>query len=637
MYPVSDGYKRAIRDYNRVVKVEGTLTLKNGIVVTIDDSDIVQGSLYVQNQCVSGEGLDPGSVYVGEMGLSLISRSSLKPNHVKDMTWAESEFSWRDAFLQWAGSADGVRWAEADISWQDADFAWSSDQIDPYEKLYTLNGAKIELRFGLLVDDVDDTWEYVPLGIYTVVETQRKIGIIHLRAYDRMIEFDKPVGYLSATGNAYYYLSEAAFAAGVPFALTPAQVAAMPNGGRYLHYNPSDEIATYRDLISWVAQVLGCYATITRDGKLTLKSYLGEPVRAINPDERESTTIEDFELGVTGVTMTVSGAEYAATSGSGGVTIELEENPLLRTYTPININGVLSSLLNHWQGVAYTPCECNFLGDPALDVGDYITLIGGTAGYAPGRRCLITHTNWKYRAGHSIRSAGKPGTVSVTKTQTQKKVEKAVSLGTSYYGTTITAKDGLVVEKVDSSGDVVARAIFNSDVIAMQVYVNGDWVDCLYFDAVNRTYTLNGKLLTGAEGEARTVIDQNGIQSYDEGDVKAGLWCNEATSDNLRFADLTLYRNNSEVFKVYNELSSIALKAFGSSFLVSTGPTTTAEGTWNFSSATAVNGLNTDSAGTHNHGIPNGAKLALTDGSGQITGYVEFTESGAHVHNVKKA
>jgi len=58
----------------------------------------------------------------------------------------------------------------------------------------------------------------------------------------------------------------------------------------------------------------------------------------------------------------------------------------------------------------------------------------------------------------------------------------------------------------------------------------------------------------------------------------------------------------------------------------------------NFSNAT-VNGLDTNShlQKNHNHGIKPGTKLAITDGRGKITGYVEWTEDGGftHSHNIE--
>lgn len=54
-----------------------------------------------------------------------------------------------------------------------------------------------------------------------------------------------------------------------------------------------------------------------------------------------------------------------------------------------------------------------------------------------------------------------------------------------------------------------------------------------------------------------------------------------------------------------------------------------------FSSVRNVNGLRTVVEPNHNHGIPNGTRLATTDFTGNVTGFIEFTASGAHRHDVE--
>jgi len=73
VYPVSEAYKAAIARDERAVCISGTITLKDASVINISDADIVQGSLYFTEQCVTGEDIEIGNVYASEMGLSLNS------------------------------------------------------------------------------------------------------------------------------------------------------------------------------------------------------------------------------------------------------------------------------------------------------------------------------------------------------------------------------------------------------------------------------------------------------------------------------------------------------------------------------------------------------------------------------------
>ena len=73
MYPTSEAYKTAIAKNVRDVKITGTITLKDSTVINITDEDIVLGSLYFSEQCVSGEDIEVGNVYASELGLALTS------------------------------------------------------------------------------------------------------------------------------------------------------------------------------------------------------------------------------------------------------------------------------------------------------------------------------------------------------------------------------------------------------------------------------------------------------------------------------------------------------------------------------------------------------------------------------------
>ena len=94
---------------------------------------------------------------------------------------------------------------------------------------------------------------------------------------------------------------------------------------------------------------------------------------------------------------------------------------------------------------------------------------------------------------------------------------------------------------------------------------------------------LQGKFTAGGENSEKTVIDGNGIQSYNAAGKKGGLWTNDKTAGSeQRFADLTLWMDGQQVFQIYNLLGSVSLRSYDSSFLTSAGNTTTANGIWRY-------------------------------------------------------
>jgi len=94
--------------------------------------------------------------------------------------------------------------------------------------------------------------------------------------------------------------------------------------------------------------------------------------------------------------------------------------------------------------------------------------------------------------------------------------------------------------------------------------------------------TITGVFATGTDKKARTVIDKNGIQSYDADGQRDGLWCNEPNSVNQSFSDLTLYNKGKEIFQIYNEGFYEHLKSKGKSFLGTNGDNSYAYGKWKF-------------------------------------------------------
>lgn len=72
-----------------------------------------------------------------------------------------------------------------------------------------------------------------------------------------------------------------------------------------------------------------------------------------------------------------------------------------------------------------------------------------------------------------------------------RELKRKVTLGTSYYGTKITRKNGLEITKTDNSGAEKSRVILNSDILA---FYNDDGQAALYFDAASGRYIFRGDI-----------------------------------------------------------------------------------------------------------------------------------------------
>lgn len=104
----------------------------------------------------------------------------------------------------------------------------------------------------------------------------------------------------------------------------------------------------------------------------------------------------------------------------------------------------------------------------------------------------------------------------------------------------------------------------------------------LYVDAETGDVTMTGVFSTGTEEQARTVIDKNGIQSYDADGNRYGLWCNEQNEVGNQLADLTLYYAGKLSFQVQNTIDGIALRDRDAFFLSRKNGIASGKGKWNF-------------------------------------------------------
>jgi|LSQX01.1.fsa_nt_gb hypothetical protein len=362
MYPVSEAYKNAIAQNERNVRITGTITLKDSSIINISDEDILQGSLYFSEQCVAGEDIEIGNVYASELGLSLTS---------------------------------------------------------PPENPYSLDGARIILNFG--IETSEGVWEYVPLGYFYVTEIERKQTTVNLKALDGLIFFDVDLSGVLTAGTPYALIQSCCTKAGVTLATSSGEFAAFANGLSAFTIPDESKIETCRDLIMWVCQLTGTFARMNRMGQLEIIPItMGPSVKTISKPERFTSDVSDFEVKVTKVAMKVGEEEYS--SGTEGMTMKLEENPLLAGKSEAEINAALTEILDQVTLAEYTPYNLTCAGDPAIQAGDWVTLKDTGTLTGGDIVSIVTHHSWHYRGPHEIRAAGKSGLLRGVQAQQQKTV-----------------------------------------------------------------------------------------------------------------------------------------------------------------------------------------------------------------------
>ena len=140
---------------------------------------------------------------------------------------------------------------------------------DDYSE-YDFDGAVVVAYTGL--NDLDDgTDEEIKLGTYTVDETKYNGSLIVLTCLDNMAKFDQVYDTnLVYPATLEQIVLDACSKCGVTLDNSSLD---FPHKSYSVTTKPSSDNTTYRQVISWAAQIAGCFARCNADGKLELRWY----------------------------------------------------------------------------------------------------------------------------------------------------------------------------------------------------------------------------------------------------------------------------------------------------------------------------------------------------------------------------
>ena len=230
-------------------------------------------------------------------------------------------------------------------------------------------------------------------------------------------------------------------------------------------------------------------------------------------------------------------------------------------------------------------------------------------------------------------------------------------LGEFVFNGTIYAEDG------QFSGDIVAATVTGGTISAADISgstitggtITGTVIDngtgTFYVDSLGNLEATSVEIsgiITGSSfntlksGDVNYAeIDDDGIHLYT---YFGGAWLEHGMQNDYTLGGTTWKNAGNPWFNLHAEgTSGGMITSFDSSsnlynnLLVDSGYSYPFN-VWDFSThAIAVYGLETGYSGTHNHGIPNGTKLATSSDGVNVDGNVTWVESGSHMHGVRKA
>ena len=368
MYSVSEAFLQAVQENTRSYYWTGKITTKASVEYAFGAKDVVKGSGYITRQCCGSTEIELGTVYAAEMGITIFS------------------------------------------------------DIDRY----TLEDAVITLSYHLKLPDGSE--EEIPMGIFEVSEANRLIKCLEIKAYDYMLRFDKNFNGFETVGTAWDFINLCCKTCKVDSEQSEDEIKAMPNGSEVLSIYTENDIETCRDVLSYVAQVLGGFFCINRSGRLELVKYGTEPVMMVKQKHRFSSSFSDFITRYTAVSSTnkkTEIAEYYALDPDDGLTMNLGVNPLLQFGLKETRETLCRNILQEISVIRYVPFDSDTIGNPALDPGDVLQFSGGQADSS--EISCITSIQTKIGGKQTIKCVGKNPRLAQAKSKNDKNISGLIN------------------------------------------------------------------------------------------------------------------------------------------------------------------------------------------------------------------
>lgn len=364
MLDVSAAYTAAIKDKNRTDRITGTIKLCDGETINITDDIIVNNSVTLKEQLVSGDTFEIGTFYTNQL----------------DITVYDDNFLSR---------------------------TYANARITP----------KYEIQLA------DGTWESVPLGVFTVDNslTKRKGSIHKLTAFDDSTKFDVDISaYSGGKKTVQQHIKDLAADVGITLATT--DFSSYPNYDLAVDSAASTAIQTYRDLVEWCCALMAASARINRYGKLEIvklreKKKTVDGVIAYDADytvegyERTGTEFFDLRALTKYFSTTFDGEQYvyknravitASDTAARNATMFIPENPLLQS---VSDRKAAFEACADEINIALRRVEFSFNGNPAIECFDTLCGNGGKIDVNRTIAFFPTSLVWKYRGAHKVSCA----------------------------------------------------------------------------------------------------------------------------------------------------------------------------------------------------------------------------------------
>ena len=347
MYSGSAAFQTANQAAIQKHKLRGYIGL-----IAFDDSNILSGSISLERKNADESDIQIGAVFIGSLSMTFLKNTPITPRG-------------------WVGKT-------------------------------------LTFEFGLEVSE--DTYEWMPMGVFSIADATIDASGTTITAYDAMSKFDENLpDWYTTSGSVYSVVQSICSRFSVPFRMTEAQVQALPNGTQPIGLYKPNDCQTYRDIIFWVSQVIGGWAEIDRDGYFVLKTYPRNGVSDVTLTSFDLVSGAQFSSWVTDFGAVTFENEDQTTSlyGSSGVglTYQAGMNPFLIYGTGGAQTQMRTEVLNTLTHIKYQPFNVSMMCAPVFDLGDVIYFSGDIAG-SESAMGIVNSISYGYKNGFTICGVG---------------------------------------------------------------------------------------------------------------------------------------------------------------------------------------------------------------------------------------
>ena len=245
----------------------------------------------------------------------------------------------------------------------------------------SLTGAKVTIRIKVNNTELNLS-ESVLLGTFRILQDgiKRTNTLLQVTADSYISKFDKSRKRATFTGDLYDLVNDSCNKCKVTFGMTESEFRALsPNVAKTYEIKKDSSLKTHRDVIMYVSQLIGGFATTTPAGALIFKNYTSNnDVCNVNDNVIVNYSIGDEVYNLSGLGMSVKEKDvYLYREGEDDDSpyfLNLDTNPIMENCTDDEITAIVGNIWSKLIELNLNNFSFEFNGNPLIEVGDIISI-----------------------------------------------------------------------------------------------------------------------------------------------------------------------------------------------------------------------------------------------------------------------